>query len=285
MPLTINSNLTSLSAQSQNNRVQQATKQALAELASGQRVNSAADNAANLAIAQQLQAQINGSNQAVSNANDGISLTQTADGALSQLQDNTQQIQALAIQAGNGALNSSNRQALQQQVDALTQANSAIVQSTQYNGIPLLSGNNNTTFQIGPNGVASNQVTIPGANLSAAPSSGGLNSYNANLSATNTIDITTQAGALAAQQSAQADLGAIGAQRTALGAAGNGIEAAINNLQNASLNASAANSRLIDTDYAAASARLAQQQILGQSSTLALSQANIAPGAALSLLR
>ncbi|OHX17242.1 flagellin [Chromobacterium sphagni] len=284
MALTVNSNLASLAGQYQLSKTQQATKQVLAELGSGSQLSGDSVNAANQAISQQLQAQINGNNQALNNTSDGISLVQTADSALGQLQDNTQQIQNLAIQSGDGALNSSNRQALQQQVDQLTQANSQIVQSAQYNGTPLLTGGNSTTFQVGPNGTASNQVTVPGINLSAAPSSGGLNGYNANLAATNTIDITTQANALTAQQSARSDLNTIGAQRTTLGTVGNSFDSVISNLQTSNISTEAANSRISDTDYAAASAQLASQQILGQSAALTQRQANIAPQAALSLL-
>ncbi|WP_047249388.1 flagellin [Chromobacterium subtsugae] len=280
MSLTINSNLASLAGQTQLSKTQKSIQQSLAELGSGQ----ASVNAANQAISQQLQAQINGNNQALNNTNDGVSLVQTADSALGQLQSNTQQIQTLAIQAGDGALSGSNRQALQQQVDQLTQANSQIVQSAQYNGTPLLTGGNATTFQVGPNGTSSNQLTVPGINLSAAPASGGLNSYNANLAATNTIDITTQANALAAQQSAQSDLNAIGTQRTTLGAVNNSFNSVVDNLQTSNISTQAANSRISDADYAAASAQLASQQILGQSAALAQRQANIAPQAALSLL-
>ncbi|UTH73270.1 flagellin [Chromobacterium sp. IIBBL 290-4] len=284
MALSVNTNLSALSGQYQLDKTQQAKKQILAQLASGSQLNSAADNAANLAISQQLQAQINGNNQALNNTSDGISMVQTADSALSQLQDNTQQIQTLAIQAGDGALNSSNRQALQQQVDQLTQSNSQIVQSAQFNGTPLLSGGNATTFQVGANGTASDQLTVPGINLSSAPAAGGLNGYNANLGATNTIDVTTQANALAAQQNTQADLGTIGSQRSTLGAISNSFNSVINNLQTSNISNQAANSRISDTDFAAATAQLASQQILGQAGTLTQAQANIAPQAALSLL-
>ncbi|AXE33308.1 flagellin [Chromobacterium phragmitis] len=284
MALTVNTNLASLAGQYHLNKTQQATKQVLAQLSSGSVLNSAADNAANLAIAQQLQAQINGSNQAINNTNDGASLVQTADYALGQIQNNTQQIQDLAIQSGNGILSSSNRQALQQQVDQLTQANSQIIQSTQFNGTQLLNNGNGTTFQVGPNGTASNQITVPGIDLTNTPANGGLNGYNSNLAATNTIDITTQANALTAQQSLNSDLGTLVSQRATLGAVSNSFEAVVNNLQSSTLNTAAAHSRINDTDFAAATARLASQQILGRTGAAALGQANIAPQAALSLL-
>ena len=166
----------------------------------------------------------------------------------------------------------------------MTQANSAIVQSTEFNGTPLLNSNNPTTFQVGPNGSADNQVNVPGINLAAAPASGGLNSYNANLNATGTIDISTQAGALAAQQSTAADLNTLASTRSTLGAVSNRFEASINDLQTASLNASAANSRISDTDFASASAQLAANQILGQAGLATQAQANISARSALSLL-
>lgn len=284
MALTVNTNSASLAGQYQLNKTQQATKQVLAQLSSGSKLNSAADNAANLAIAQQLQAQINGNNQAINNTNDGVSMLQTADSALSQLQDNTQQIQTLAIQAGNGALSASNRQALQQQVDQLTQSNSQIIQSTQFNGTQLLNNSNASTFQVGPNGTSSNQITVPGIDLTNTPANGGLNGYNANLGATNTIDITTQANALAAQQSAGNDLSAISSQRATLGAVSNSFDTVVNNLQNSTLNTTAAQSRISDTDFAAATAQLTAQQILGRTGAATLTQANVAPQAALSLL-
>ncbi|OQS39402.1 flagellin N-terminal helical domain-containing protein [Chromobacterium haemolyticum] len=284
MALTINSNLSALQGQNQLNQTQKAKDKLLAQLSAGKTTDNAANNPANAAISEALLAQINGNNQAINNANDGISLAQTADGALNQLQSNTQQIQELAIQAGNGALSASNRQALQQQVDQLTQANSAIVQSTEFNGTPLLNSNASTTFQVGPNGSADNQVNISGVNLSAAPASGGLNSYNANLNATGTIDISTQAGALAAQQSTNTDLNTLANTRSTLGSISNRFEASINNLQTASLNTAAANSRISDTDFAAATAQLAAKQILGQTGLAAQAQANVGPRAALSLL-
>ena len=282
--LTIGSSSSVSSAQSQLEKSRKKTEQTLDQLSSGSQLSSAAVNAANTALSQSLEAQVRGDNQASSNALDGISMVQTADGALSQLQDNTQQIQDLAIQAGDSALNSNNRQALQQQVDQLTQSNSSIIQNTQYNGTALLSSNNSLQFQVGPNGGSSNQISVNTGNLSASPSSGGLNSYNANLAATGTIDISSPASAIAAQSQIQSDLATIGSSRTQLGAASNQFSTAIDNLQNSSLNAQAANSRISDTDYAAATAQLVQQQILGQSAIAVQAQANLSQRSALSLL-
>lgn len=282
--LTIGSNTSALSAQTQLDKSRKKTEQTLAELSSGTQLSSAAVNAANTALSQSLEAQVRGDNQASSNALDGISLVQTADGALSQLQDNSQQLQDLAIQAGDAALNSSNRQSLQQQADQLTQSNSAIIQNTQYNGTPLLSSNNALQFQVGPNGGSSNQISVNTTDLSASPASGGLYGYNANLNATGTIDLSSPASALAAQSNIQSDLNTISSSRTQLGASSNQFSAAIDNLQNASLNAQAANSRISDTDFASATAQLVQQQILGQAAIAVQGQANISQRSALSLL-
>ncbi|PXX48394.1 flagellin [Aquitalea magnusonii] len=282
--LTIGSNLSALNAQTQLDKSHKKTEQTLAELSSGTQLSSAAVNAANTALSQSLEAQVRGDNQASNNALDGISLVQTADGALSQLQDNSQQLQDLAIQAGDAALSSSNRQSLQQQADQLTQSNSAIIQNTQYNGTPLLSSNNALQFQIGPDGNSSNQISVNTTDLSASPASGGLHSYNANLNATGTIDLSNPASALAAQSHIQTDLNTISSSRTQLGASSNQFTAAINNLQNSALNAQAANSRISDTDYAAATAQLVQQQLLGQAALAIQGQANISQRSALSLL-
>lgn len=285
MALTVNTNTASLNAQRTHGRNQQAVNQALAQLASGSRINSAADDPAGLAISQGLTTQINGDQQATTNAISGSSLAQTASGALSQLQANTQQIQQLAIQAGNGTLTDANRQALQQQVDQLTQANSQIIQTTQFNGVSLLSGTGSLTFQVGADGTSSNQITLNSSGLDQAPASGGLNSYNANLSATKVIDITSQSNALSAQNSLSQDLNTLNTAQANTGATSNRFNAAINNLQTTVINSSESRSRISDTDFAAATAALAQQQILGKANIATLSQANVSQSAALSLLR
>lgn len=278
MVLPVNTNIPSLQAQRSLSETERARKQTFAQLASGRRINSAADDAAGLAISEALRSQIGGSEQALRNAYDGISLTQTAEGALGQITDNTQRIQELALQAGNGTLSDSNRQAIQKEIDQLTQTNSQIVQTTEFNGTKLLNGATQT-FQVGPNGTADNQVNVNTPNLT------NLNGYNGNLNATGTIDVTTQAGAQAAIGRAKDDIAALSQARADVGAASNRFEASINTLSNSSLNAQASRSRIADTDFAEATSRLARQQILGQSGVAVLGQANLTPQAVLSLLR
>lgn len=280
MALTINSNLNALNNQAQLRQTDQAKRQVLAQLASGKAVNSAADNAAGLAVAESLRSQVSGDNQAIRNAVDGVSLTQTADGALSQLTQNSQRIEELAVQAGNGTLSASDREALQKEVDQLTQANSQIIQSTNYNGTALFNGGSNTTFQVGGNGSSDAQVSVTAPNLTSGSTA--LNGYNANANATGTIDLSNPSAALS---QIQADLKQLGNSRADLGAASNRFGTAIDNLTTSSINAEASRSRIQDADYAAASAELARQQILSNSSVAVQAQANLTPQYAASLLR
>ena len=212
----------------------------------------------------------------------GIALTQTASGALEQLQSNTQKLNVLAVQAGNGIYNASNLQALQDQADQLTQANSQIVQSTNFNGTPLLSGNTQVTLQIGSEGNSNNQLSIAAAGLDNPVGSGGLNSYNANLAATGTINLSNPAKA---QQQLSQDLATITTAQTNNGAASNRLGTVINNLQTSAINTQAAQSRTQDTDFAAATASLVQNRILSQANSAALTQANVSAKSALSLLQ
>lgn len=280
MALSINSNLTALNSQTQLRQTDQAKRQVLAQLASGKAVNGAADNGAGLAVAEALRSQVTGDNQAIRNAVEGVSLTQTAEGALSQLTQNSQRIEELAVQAGNGTLNASDRDALQKEVDQLTQANSQIIQSTNYNGTALFNGGSNTTFQVGAAGSSDAQVSVRAPDLTAGSTA--LNGYNANPNATATIDLSNPATALSR---VQADLKQLGSSRADLGAASNRFGTAIDNLTTSSINAEASRSRIQDVDYAAASAELARQQILSNSSVAVQAQANLTPQYAASLLR
>lgn len=280
MPLSINSNLSALNNQAQLRQTEQAKKQVLAQLASGKGINSAADNAAGLAVAEGLRSQQLGDTQGIRNAYDGISLTQTADGALAQITQNSQRIEELAVQAGNGTLSADNRAALQKEVDQLTQANSKIIESTTYNGQPLFNGGNTATFQVGGQGTPEAQLSVTAADLTSGASK--LNGYSSNANATGTIDLSNPGTALSQIQS---DLKQLGNYRSDLGAAANRFGTAIENLTTSSINTEAARSRIQDADYAAASSELARQQILSNSSQAVQAQANLTPQYAISLLR
>lgn len=284
MALVVNTNIASLIAQNNLQNSQSALQVSLQRLSSGLRVNSAKDDAAGLAISQAFTAQIRGNNQAIRNANDGISLGQTAEGALGQVANNVQRIREIAVQAANGTVSDTNRSQLQNEVNQLTQEISRIVQTTNFNGTSLLSGASSLTFQVGAVGSGTNQVGITTTDLAQAGSAG-LYTYNSSLTNTGTVNITTQANASAAIANLDADISQISTIRSTFGAVQNRFEAVVANLQNYVQNLTAANSRIIDTDFAAETANLTRNQILQQAGTAILSQANTLPQSALSLLR
>jgi len=280
MPIYVNTNTASLLAQSNLNSSTASLQKSLQRLSSGYRINSAADDPAGLAISQSFTLQINGLNQGVENANDGVSMTQTADGALGQIQNNMQTIRQIAVEAANGTVSNTNRSQLQSEVDQLTQEISRIVQTTNFNGTLLLSGGQNITFQVGASGTTDNQVVASGLDLTS-----GLNSYASSLTATGTINITTSADASAVLSALDQDINTISNDRAQVGALQNRFTAVVANESNYVQNLQASNAQLVDTDFAAETANLTQQQILQQAGTSILSQANQLPQAALTLLK
>ena len=273
MMINPNNNFASLTAQNSTARSQAAQESSLQKLSSGSRINSAKDDAAGAAIIQQFAAQIVGSNQAVRNLSDGVSLAQTTEGALSSISDNTDRLRELSVAAGNSTLSSSDRQALQAEADALSQSNSDIVNNTQFNGQAVLQGGS-VNFQAGPN--AGDQLNLSTANLAGES---GLNSVAGR------IDLSSTAAATASLQALDSDINTISGQRANLGAFQNRIESGIQNLQKTSLNVSAAKSRVADTDYAAETAKLAQENIRSNAGIAMQVQARATAGQVLSLLR
>lgn len=280
MAIYVNTNIASLNAQRNLSGSTESLKTSLQRLSSGLRINSAADDPAGMAISQNMTTQINGNTQGVRNANDGISLAQTAEGALGQIQNNLQTIRQIAVQAANGTISDTNRSQLQTQVDQLTQEISRIIQTTNFNGTMLLSGGNTITFQVGASGTADNQVTASGLDLTS-----GVNSYATSLTATKTIDITTSANASGVLSKLDSDINLISNDRSQLGAIQNRFQAVISNMQNYIQNLQDSRSRIIDTDFASETANLTSNQILQQAGTAILSQANQVPQAALTLLK
>jgi len=280
MSIYVNTNIASLNAQRNLSGTSTALQTSLKRLSSGLRINSAADDPAGMAISQTMTMQINGNNQGISNANDGISLAQTAEGALGQIQNNLQTIRQIAVQAANGTVSDTNRSQLQTEVDQLTQEISRIVQTTNFNGTLLLSGGQSITFQVGASGVVNNQVVASGLDLTS-----GINSYASSLSATGTINITTSAAASSVLSSLDSDINTVSNDRSQLGAVQNRFQAVVANMANYVQNLQDARSRIIDTDFASETANLTSQQILQQAGTAILSQANQVPQAALTLLK
>nr|WP_233158734.1 flagellin [Chromobacterium sp. ASV5] len=405
MAITVNTNVTSLSSQRLLNGSANSLSQSLQRLSSGLRINSAKDDAAGLAISQTMSSAIRGNNQAMKNANDGLSVAQTAEGALGQIANSMQRIREIAVQASNGSVSDTNRSQLQNEADQLTQEISRIIQTTEFNGTKLLSGGKELTFQVGSFGQKDNQLSIQttdltssaaaskdtsaaglakvatdaktkadaaetawndakgadpklgvtpetiaarekeykqaqvaflGADLAAKQklvdekdaawraetdagkkttlegelktardgvatatnalntfkdanpgigSKGALNSYNSDLAAIKTIDISTQKSAQDALSKLDADIGQISNLRSTFGSVMNRFEAVVNNLGNYTENLTAANSRIMDVDFASETATMTKHQILQQAGTSVLKQANQLPQAALSLLQ
>ena len=281
MSLTINTNIASLNAQRNLSNSQGTLETSLRRLSSGLRVSNARDDAAGLFSIQKMTADIRGLNQAVRNAQDGISLGQTGEGAMDQIQSAMQRIREIAVQSANATVE--DRTGLQAEVDQLTQEISRIVQTTEFNGQNLLDGTSTTlTFQIGPDGTTDNRIDVTGLDLT------GITGYAADLTATGTVDVSTQAAAqtaIGSVDSATTGLDYVSTERATFGAVQNRFEAVVVNLTTYSDNLSAARSRIQDTDFAAETANLTRAQILQQAGVAMLAQANTLPQTALSLLQ
>lgn len=284
MSLIINTNIASLNAQRNLQKSQSELAVSLQRLSSGLRINSAKDDAAGMYIVENMTADIRGLDQAVRNASDGISLGQTAEGALGQIAANIQRIRELAVQAASDGVSDVQRAGIQKEVDQLTQEISRIVQTTEYNGTKLLSADNTLVFQVGQDNDQSHQVSVSTVNLAVA-GSGGLYTFNTDLSATGVVDVTSRTSAAAALDDLDADITTISENRATFGAVQNRFEAVIANLRNYSENLQASRSRIQDADFAAETARMTRAQILQQAGVAMVAQANALPQTALALLR
>lgn len=278
MALTVYTNTASLNAQRNLSTSQSSLNQSLQRLSSGLRVNSAKDDASGMFVIEQMTADIRGLNQSVRNAQDGISLGQTAEGALAQITNNVQRIREIAVQSANAT--TGNRAGLQAEVDQLTQEISRIVQTTEFNGTQLLDGTGGAlVFQVGQDGAADNQVTVNGADMTS------LNVYNASLTASGTVDVSSATTASAALVNLDSDIDTVSTSRSTFGAVQNRFDAVVVNLTTYSENLSAARGRIQDADFAAETANLTRSQILQQAGVAMLAQANALPQLALSLLQ
>jgi len=281
MAQMIMTNLASLNAQRNLNSSQSSLQTSLQRLSSGLRVNSAKDDAAGLAIAERMNAQVKGMNVAIRNANDGISLAQTAEGALGKIGDNLQRMRELAVQSANDTNGTTDRTSLDNEYKALALENERVIANTKFNGQELLTGAGGTagvfTFQVGANTAADNQVSITTTDIATAM---GTNTQGgtATLGATSAL-------ALTAVDDIDTAIDAISSARSTMGASQNRFEAVISNLQVSSENTAAARGRIMDADYATETANLSRTQILQQAGTAMLAQANQLPQSVLSLLK
>ena len=275
MPQSINNTLSGLAGLRQLSQTQTNLDNALAKIASGNRINSAADDAAGLAIANRLTSQINGLNTASRNANDGISYAQVTESALEESTNALQRIRDLSLQAANGTLNPSDRNAIQQEIDQLKGEIDRIAETTTFNGRNVLDGSESTTIQIGPNREES--VSIEGFDASAS-------ALGNDSSSVADIDVSTAQLAQSAASTVDDALNRIDSYRASIGAIQNRFESSIRNLSAVAESQSAARSRIADTDFASQITELSREQIKRQAGLALQAQANALSQQVLSLL-
>ncbi|MBC3955387.1 flagellin domain-containing protein [Pseudomonas triticifolii] len=282
MALTVNTNVASLNVQKNLGRASDALSTSMTRLSSGLKINSAKDDAAGLQISTKINSQIKGQTMAIKNANDGMSLAQTAEGALQESTNILQRMRELAVQSRNDSNSAADREALNKEFTAMSSELTRIANSTNLNGKNLIDGTASTmTFQVGSNIGSSNQITLT---LSASFDADTLGVGSA-ISITGTTSDEAEGSFSAAMNAIDSALQTINSTRADLGAAQNRLSSTISNLQNINENASAALGRVQDTDFAAETAQLTKQQTLQQASTSVLAQANQLPSAVLKLLQ
>lgn len=281
MALGINSNIASINAQNQLGKSQSLSNQALERLSSGLRINSAKDDAAGLAISSRFDAQISGLTVAQRNANDGISMMQTAEGALDEVVNNLQRMRELAVQANNGSNSESDLTALNAEFAERADEIERIAETTQFNDAKILNGDATTVkLQVGAN--VDEQLEVTFADMKATTL--GVDSGTLSL-AYDTDAATTETAIEAAIKAIDEALGDVNGTRADFGAKQNRLESTIANLGTSIENMSAANSRILDADFAAESAKMAKANVLQQAGISVLAQANARPNQVLSLLQ
>jgi len=275
MPLLIQTNVASLEAQKNLSRTQELLGKTFRSLSSGLRINSAADDAAGLAISESMRMQIRSYTVASRNANDGISMAQTAEGALGELHSIFGRMRELAMQGANGSIGTGDRDYLQTEFNQLQREVSRIVASTKFNGVDLItSTSSDTTFQVGIGNTTADRITVQFGGFSLAA-----------LVSSSTTVASTAGNSQTAMTRIDAAISLVSTARARFGAVMNRFSITVSNLETARVNASASESRIRDVDVAAETASLSRQQVLQQAGIAVLSQANQIPQAALALLR
>ncbi|TXH58228.1 MAG: flagellin FliC [Burkholderiaceae bacterium] len=306
MAQVINTNLASLNAQRNLSSTQSVLTTSIQRLSTGLRVNSAKDDAAGLAIAERMNAQVRGMNVAQRNANDAISLAQTGESALGKIGDMLQRMRELAVQSANATNSSSDRSALQDEFTELQNEITRTANTTRFNGQSVLTTSSSFDFQIGANATTDDQVSISGVNVLGTGTASGTNDGSLATVAGTGISISTVGtrgsvsgaadfeaysagtagtGALGAIEQIDFALAQVNTARSSFGAAQNRFESIISNLQVAGENQAAARSRIMDADFASETASMTRAQVLQQAGVAMLSQANAIPNNVLSLLR
>jgi flagellin len=268
----INTNTSALRAQNGSRMANDALQTSMARLSSGLRINSASDDAAGLAISSSMTSQINGMNQAISNANDGISMAQTGDGALNEVTNMLQRIRELAVQSSSGTYSDADRTNMNAEVTQLTSQISDILTNTQFNGVNLFDGTAGTSGSVAIQTGADSGDTVD-------------ISFTAITDTTTATSVATTTDAATALTTVDAQLATINTYRANLGASESRLNSVVNNVTNNVTNLSDARSRIQDTDYSAETTNLAKAQILSQAATAMLAQANQSQQGVLKLLQ
>ena len=280
MPLNVNTNVTSLVAQRNLSRSQSSVQKSLQRLGTGMRINSAADDAAGLAISQKMKSQVRGLEQATRNANDGISMIQTAEGGLEQMGDILNRMRELAVQSSSGTLTDTDRSFLDTEFQSLISEMDRIADTTEFNGRKLLQGSASAgiSLQIGINNTTNDRITVSIASVKSSM----VGASTTNVLSSQSLDsITNAQSSLAVIDGAITQLSSV---RSTLGTAQNRLSVSIENLGSSIENMNAANARIRDVDVARETANLTKGQILVQAGVSVLAQANQSPQVALSLL-
>ena len=276
----INTNISALKAANASTQANKALGTAMERLSTGKRINSAKDDAAGLAIATSMTSQIRGMNQGIRNANDGISMAQTAEGALDEVSNMLQRVRELTVQASSGTYDDGDRTMMQAEVTQLQEQIDSVLTKTEFNGNKLFTGGAGTSgvvsIQVGAG--ADDTIDLTFANLKDATAGAGMVAALA-------VDLENLAGDGSELTDLSTALDEVATVRANLGAGQSRLESAVNNLTDNVTNLSDARSRIEDTDYSAETTALAKAQILSQASTAMLSQANQSQQNVLSLLR
>lgn len=282
----VNTNVNASIAQAALARNERALGTAMEQLSTGRKISSAADNASGLAISARMTSQIRGLDQAVRNANDAVSMVNTAEGALDEITDMLQRIRELAVQSGTGTTSSNDRVFLDAEFDHLIAEIERVSANTEWNGRAIMAGAaggaatvSGVTYQVGMD--PSQTIAVNFGNMASDATMASLNGFG--------LDATTVASAIAKASrvitAADVAIEAVSTQRATFGAVSNRLEHAIDNLTNVMTQSEASRSRILDTDYAASTSELARTQIIQQASTAMLAQANQLPATVLALLR
>lgn len=287
MALVVNTNVSAFNAQNQLVKTNNMMQTAMERLTSGLRINNAKDDAAGLAIGNTMNAQLRGMSQAMRNANDGISLAQTAEGGLNETNSILQRMRELGVQAANDTNTSGDRQKIAEELSQLAGEVDRIANTTTFNGQKILASSNTSGFAIqvdasvATSGTGTIQVTVASAGtLSGLGVTASMSSMG-----TASAQISSQSAAMAFVANIDTALGNVNTMRAQFGAVQNRLNSAISNLQNISENITTAKSRIMDADFAAEVANNSRAQILQQAGTAMLSQANSSQQSVLSLLR